>query len=59
MARASLAVAIVLALAGCAAAPTIGEPYVGVFTGQYVDGKPLYRLPSIEVIGTRRGADAM
>ena len=61
MARAFLAVAVlaVLALAGCATAPATAQPYVGEFTGQYVDGLPLYRLPAIEVVGTRRGADAM
>jgi len=47
---------IACGLAACAAAPT-GEPYVGVFTGEFVDGLPLYRLPTIEVIGTRRSAD--
>jgi len=44
-----------VALAGCAA-PS-GQPdddaYVGVFTGEYVDGVPLYRLPTIEVVGFR------
>ena len=27
---------------------------VGVFTGQYVGGVPLYRLPSVSVIGSRK-----
>jgi hypothetical protein len=45
-------------LGGCATAPGGGagdatEPYVGVFTGDYVDGKPLYRFPPIHVIGSR------
>ena len=33
--------------------PATEAPYVGVFTGELVDGKPLYRFPSIEVIGSR------
>jgi hypothetical protein len=28
-------------------------PYVGVFTGEFVDGKPLYRFPTIEVVVSR------
>ena len=51
-------VAIVIAgLAGCATEPALRTepaPYVGVFTGEFVDGKPLYRLPPIEVVGSRR-----
>ena len=50
-------------LAGCAAVgPKPGSPvseaslYVGVFTGEFVDGKPLYRFPAIHVVGTRSGA---
>lgn len=49
-------------LAGCASAPTPDRtpadavPYVGVFTGEFVDGKPLYRFPSIEVVGSRNSA---
>jgi hypothetical protein len=27
--------------------------YVGEFTGEYVDGKPLYRFPAIQVVGRR------
>src|SRR5262245_33693555 len=52
---------LVLGLSGCASdrAPrsnsqTPETPYVGVFTGQFIDGLPLYRFPSIEVIGSRR-----
>ncbi|HTR56574.1 MAG TPA: hypothetical protein VMM27_00190 [Casimicrobiaceae bacterium] len=44
-----------IALAGCAAPsrqPDEGS-YVGVFTGEYVDGVPLYRLPPVEVVGFR------
>jgi len=55
------AVALVLGLAGCASEPlpkpshpADAAPYVGVFTGEFVDGKPLYRFPRIEVIGSRR-----
>lgn len=48
-------------LAGCAGEPAVrpesappdSAPYVGAFTGQFVDGKPLYRLPTIEVVGSR------
>ena len=44
-------------LAGCASEPsrepTEVAPYVGVFTGEFVDGKPLYRFPTIEVVGSR------
>ena len=28
-------------------------PYVGVFTGEFVDGVPLYRFPAIHVVGSR------
>jgi hypothetical protein len=54
---------LVLGLAGCAAmGPQAGSsaseasPYVGVFTGEFVDGKPLYRFPAIHVVGARSGA---
>jgi hypothetical protein len=50
-------VAVVLGIAGCASAPTATTAYVGEFTGEFVDGVPLYRLPAIEVVGTRRGVD--
>ena len=48
-------------LAGCASEltprpdhhPAADAPYVGVFTGEFVDGKPLYRFPTIEVVGSR------
>lgn len=54
---------LIVGLAGCASVPTPeanlppanGAPYVGVFTGQFVDGKPLYRLPTIEIVGSRSG----
>ena len=63
----SIAVAtlLVLGLAGCAAdlggrsgnsAGNSGDengPNVGVFTGEYVDGKPLYRFPAIYIVGLR------
>jgi hypothetical protein len=64
--RVSIAVAalLVACLAGCASdrvpepvrAALDAAPYVGVFTGQFVDGKPLYRFPTIEVVGSRRGS---
>ena len=50
------ALTIAVVLAGCA---SVGEPgadrrsYVGVFTGDFVDGLPLYRLPPITVVGRR------
>jgi hypothetical protein len=51
---ATLALAIaVLGIAGCAYTPS-RPPYVGVFTGEFVDGRPLYRFPSIEVVGSRK-----
>jgi len=62
-ARALLGIVILLAagLGGCATDPTSrsgmpsteAAPYAGVFTGEFVDGKPLYRFPTIEVVGTR------
>jgi hypothetical protein len=56
-----VATALVLGLAGCAAelghkpssSPLEAAPYVGVFTGEFVDGRPLYRFPPILVIGSR------
>ena len=56
-----VATALVLGLAGCAgelrsqpgSAPLEAAPYVGVFTGEFVDGRPLYRFPPILVIGSR------
>ena len=56
-----VATAIVSGLAGCAAdlgprpghPPSEAAPYVGVFTGEFVDGRPLYRFPPILVIGAR------
>ncbi len=58
-----VATLLVLGLAGCAGAPNDrpgnpeaeSAPYVGVFTGEYVDGKPLYRFPPIHVVGSRSG----
>jgi len=53
---------LVLGLSGCAMGPPPGRsaseasPYVGVFTGEFVDGKPLYRFPAIHVVGARSGA---
>lgn len=49
---------LIIGLAGCASdlaprTPTDTAPYVGVFTGEFVDGKPLYRLPAIEIVGSR------
>ena len=52
---------LVVGLAGCASElaprPDVpsarAAPYMGVFTGELVDGKPLYRFPTIEVVGSR------
>ena len=62
-ARTTLALAALLlaSLAGCAPGLMPGPglpaadaaPYEGVFTGEFVDGKPLYRFPTIEVVGSR------
>jgi hypothetical protein len=43
-----------MGLAGCAFSPAAETPYVGVFTGEFVEGLPLYRFPTIEVVGSRR-----
>ena len=50
-------VAVALGIAGCAAAPTATTGYVGEFTGEFVNGLPLYRFPTIEVVGKRSSAD--
>ena len=62
----AVAMAVAIALAGCAgmngrtSGPATEETsYVGVFTGEYVDGRPLYRFPSIYVIGSRSSVDAI
>jgi hypothetical protein len=52
---------LIVGLAGCASeltprpnlSPADAEQYVGVFTGEFVDGRPLYRFPTIEVVGSR------
>jgi len=52
---------MIAGLAGCASGvsqkvsipPASAAPYVGVFTGEFVDGKPLYRFPAIEIVGSR------
>ena len=57
-------VLVIVGLAGCATEPTPrpdsptteAAPYAGVFTGELVDGKPLYRFPTIEVVGSRSRA---
>ena len=49
----AVATLLVVALAGCAGPATQAESYVGTFTGEFVDGKPLYRFPAIYVVGSR------
>ena len=52
---------LIVGLAGCASEltprpsrpPADAAPYMGVFTGEFVDGKPLYRFPPILVVGSR------
>jgi hypothetical protein len=52
---------LLVGLAGCASEltprpnppPANAAPYVGVFTGEFVDGRPLYRFPAIEIVGSR------
>ena len=57
MKRLAIGLLVAAALAGCA--PLDARPaYVGVFTGEYVDGLPLVRFPAIEVVGYRRGVAA-
>lgn len=59
--RFAIAALLIVGLAGCATelTPKPGSPsteaasYEGVFTGAFVDGMPLYRFPSIEVVGSR------
>jgi hypothetical protein len=61
----AIAVLLVLGLAGCAAelrgrpdsSAVEDAPSVGVFTGDYVDGKPLFRFPPIHIVGSRIGVD--
>jgi hypothetical protein len=51
---------VAIGAAGCAELPATSNarqaPYEGVFTGEFVDGRPLYRFPPIEVIGRRSSA---
>ena len=51
--RIAALVLLALGLGGCAGQPP-KPPYFGVFTGEFVDGLPLYRLPAIEVVGSRQ-----
>lgn len=52
-ARFALVALLVVTLAGCAAGSTPRPEYVGVLTGEVVDGLPLVRFPSIDVVGYR------
>ena len=57
-------IVLALALGGCAAGMRFNpgvpasEPvtYVGMFTGEFLDGMPLYRFPPIYVVGSRKSA---
>lgn len=63
----AIATLLILGLAGCAAdpdgransGPAENDSYVGVFTGEYVDGKPLYRFPPILVVGSRSSVSGL
>jgi hypothetical protein len=57
-ARATALCVLALCIAGCAM-QAAKPAYVGVFTGEFVDGLPLYRLPSIDVIGWRARSNAL
>jgi len=56
---AMLAACVMPVSAGDSASPagrgavTPANPQFGVFTGEFVDGMPVYRLPPITVIGSR------
>ncbi len=56
-ARTTLAMVALLmvGLAGCASDLTSRDaaPDEGVFTGEFVDGMPVYRFPTIVVVGWR------
>ena len=58
-ARFAMVALLMVGLAGCAGlmptpgSPSSNAPYVGLFTGELVDGKPVYRFPAIEVVGWR------
>jgi hypothetical protein len=59
----AVAISIAASLSGCANGGSPGDmhratEYVGAFTGRFVDGLPLYRLPPVHVVGTRRSSDA-
>jgi len=53
----AMAVLLMVGLAGCAAdltsSPSRSPADEGVFTGELVDGKPVYRFPTIVVVGWR------
>ena len=58
--RFAVAALLIVGLAGCAELTqrpvnpsSEAVPYIGVFTGEYVDGKPLFRFPPIHVLGSR------
>src|SRR4051812_37324228 len=63
-AAAAIVTLLAIAFSGCAveigarASDSAGPalPYAGFFTGQYVEGKPLYRFPPIYVVGSRSNA---
>jgi hypothetical protein len=56
-ARLAIFAFVALGLAACASVRPDDTHYVGVFTGEFVDGLPLYRLPTIEVVASRRNIE--
>jgi hypothetical protein len=60
-ARIAIVLSLIVGLAGCASdfplwqnhPPAEAVSNIAVFTGEFVDGKPLYRLPRMEVVGSR------
>jgi hypothetical protein len=61
----AIAALLIVGLAGCAteltprpgSPSTEAAPYIGTFTGGFVDGKPLYRFPTIESYSLQRRAN--
>jgi hypothetical protein len=49
-------VAFALGIVACASVPTT-TTFIAEFTGEFVDGVPVYRFPTIHVVGVRRSID--